>query len=278
LRLDAVVLGDLHLDRPDPDNSFQDGDDRLTQVVDDRIGSAIDESHVRELLEQRTERRAAALRMQELTLERRGLLDELSGVEERERTLLAEAIHDGPMQLLVAVAMQLQHLGMSVPPDVQDGLDTSIGILQTAIRSMRTPIIALSPPDLSRGLRIALRHLAEEIFIGTATAITVKGTADVNLSGPSKIGAHRILREALVNTRKHAQARHIELELTENGNTVIARLTDDGVGAASLDAGPGHLGMATMRARAAAAGAVLTITSTPGTGTTVLLTLPAGGR
>jgi two-component system sensor histidine kinase UhpB len=91
----------------------------------------------------------------------------------------------------------------------------------------------------------------------------------------STIGAHRILREALVNTGKHAQARHVELELTENGTALIARLTADRVGAASLDAGPGHLGMATMWARAAAEGATLNITSTPGTGTTVMLALPA---
>ena len=59
---------------------------------------------------------------------------------------------------------------------------------------------------------------------------------------------------------------------------MIARLTDDGVGAISLDAGPGHLGMATMRARADAEGARLDITCTPGAGTTVVLTLPTADR
>ena len=54
----------------------------------------------------------------------------------------------------------------------------------------------------------------------------------------------------------------------------IARLTDDGVGATRLNAGPGHLGMATMRARAEADGGRLDVTSAPGAGTTVVLTLP----
>src|SRR4051794_21975788 len=135
---------------------------------------------------ERKETDVAAARMHELTLERGGLLEQLSGVEERERVLLAEAIHDGPMQLVVAVAMRLEHLGTTLPPDVQHGLDTSIGLLHTTIRSMRTQIITLSPPDLSRGLGAALRHLAEGIFIGTTTAITIKGTADVNLTAPPK--------------------------------------------------------------------------------------------
>jgi signal transduction histidine kinase len=55
---------------------------------------------------------------------------------------------------------------------------------------------------------------------------------------------------------------------------VIIRLVDDGVGAATLDAGTGHLGLATMRGRAANEGGHLEIHSEPGTGTTVVLTLP----
>ena len=52
-------------------------------------------------------------------------------------------------------------------------------------------------------------------------------------------------------------------------------LIDDGVGSESLDAGRGHLGIATMRARADAEGGLLRIDSTPGVGTTVTLSLPA---
>jgi signal transduction histidine kinase len=122
---------------------------------------------------------------------------------------------------------------------------------------------------------VALRQLAEGIFMGTTTEISVRGLAHVNLTALSKGNAHRILREALVNTRKHAKATHVVLELTENENFVVARLTDDGVGATRFDAGPGHLGMATMRARADAEGAVLEVTCTPGVGTSVVLTLPA---
>ena len=44
---------------------------------------------------------------------------------------------------------------------------------------------------------------------------------------------------------------------------VVAVLTDDGVGAEFLDAGAGHLGMATMRARATTEGGDLQIDSSP---------------
>ena len=124
VRHDGIVLGYLHVYRADLDKPYQDGDDHLIQVLADRIGSAIAESRVRELLErQRTERSAIAIRLHELTVEQRELLEQLSGVEERERILLAEAIHDGPMQLVVAVMMRLENLGMTGGPTVQDGLE-----------------------------------------------------------------------------------------------------------------------------------------------------------
>jgi signal transduction histidine kinase len=275
VRHDGVVLGYLRVYRAARDRPYQVGDDDLIQVLADRIGYVIAGSRVRQLLEhQRTENRAVADRLQELTTEQRELLEQLAEVEERERTLLAEAIHDGPMQLVVAVMMRLENSGIAQESIDDVELERLIVTLETSIQRLRTLIVALTPPDLSSGLGMALRKLAEGIFLGTATQITVTGAAHVNLTVLSKCNAHRILREALVNARKHAQAGHVVLELTEHHGTVIARLTDDGVGARSLDAGPGHLGMATMRARAEADGGRLDVTSVPGAGTTVVLTLP----
>ena len=70
------------------------------------------------------------------------------------------------------------------------------------------------------------------------------------LNPPAKATAYRIMREALVNARKHAQAGNVTLRLEEHDGSVMLSLTDDGVGAASLKAEPGHFGLATMRARA----------------------------
>jgi CheY-like chemotaxis protein len=117
--------------------------------------------------------------------------------------------------------------------------------------------------------------LARSIFTGTPTVFTVVGPDHVPLSIPAKEATYRIFREALANTRKHAQATHVTLRLMQQHGLIVISLTDDGVGSASLDAGAGHLGMATMRARADAEGGQLHIESVPGLGTVVTLTLPA---
>ena len=110
--------------------------------------------------------------------------------------------------------------------------------------------------------------------MGTPTTVAVTGPTHVHLSVQATTAAYRIMREALVNARKHACASHVVLAVREEPDSVYLTLTDDGVGARSLNAGPGHLGIATMRARAEADGGRLEVTSAAGAGTTVVLTLP----
>src|SRR4029079_1846112 len=140
--------------------------------------------------------------------------EQLAEVEERERTLIAAGIHDGPMQLVVGVMMRLENYGIAQESIDDVELERLIVTLETSIQRLRTLIIALTPPDLSHGLGMALRKLAEGIFLRTPPQITVLGQAHVHLTALSKGNAHRILREAMVNARKHAHAEHVVLELS----------------------------------------------------------------
>lgn len=269
------VLGVLSVFRAEPGQSFATGDEDLVQVLADRVGAAIGESRMQEWLEQqRQERQAIAGRLIQLTSEQRELLDQLSEVEERERVLLAEAIHDDPMQLVIAVAMRLETLGMKSDAFGEE-LDELVGLLESAVERLRTLITALNPPDLAGGLGQALRRLAEGIFIGTPTRVHSTATGIPVLSAKSTETAFRIFREALVNARKHARATNVDLAVRQSGTQVVITLHDDGVGADSFDAGPGHLGMLTMRARAATEGGTLSVRSAAGGGTTVTLSLTA---
>ena len=274
VRHEGAVLGLLSIFRT-PDTPYQPGDEQPVQLLADRVGSALAESRLREVRDQeRVERRAVADRLLELTYEQRELLEQLASTETRERALLADAVHDDPMQMIVAAILRIDYLRLQVAGEQGDELDRVATLLETSVERLRKLIVAITPPDLSDGLGVALRNLAEGIFIGTTSVVTVIGPTNVSLNPPAKATAYRIMREALVNARKHAQAGNVTLRLEEHDGSVMLSLTDDGVGAASLKAEPGHFGLATMRARANAEDAQLHIDSTPGLGTTVVLTLP----
>jgi signal transduction histidine kinase len=159
IRHDGAVSGFLSVYRRERGEPYQVADDDLIQVLADRLGSAIADHRVRELLEQqRTEAKAIADRLQELTAEQRELLDQLASVEERERTLLAEAIHDGPLQLVVGVKMRIDTISMRGQAFTSEDTKLLADTLETAMQQLRTLIIALTPPDLSEGLGMALRN------------------------------------------------------------------------------------------------------------------------
>lgn len=88
---------------------------------------------------------------------------------------------------------------------------------------------------------------------------------------------YRIVREAISNTIRHAQARRLRFRLRHAGDHLGIELTDDGEGGADAAARPGS-GMRSMRSRAAELAG--DIHWTPGTegGTKVLLSFPLPGE
>lgn len=195
-------------------------------------------------------------------------------IAERERALLAEAVHDNPLQLVAAAILRLDSLQAQLPETAQPAVDQITGLLEQAVDGLRHVILSASPPDMSSGLGAALRVLAEDVFTGTTTQVDVTGPLHVQLPVETKEQAYRILREALINVRKHAAASNVLITLLESSGRVAVAVTDDGIGGATATSDPGHLGMTTMRARATAVGGTLTISSAPGQGTTVELDLP----
>lgn len=195
-------------------------------------------------------------------------------IEERERMLLAESVHDDPLQLIVAALLRIDTLQKVLQPSQAQTVEQIALLLEQAVERLRHLITALTPPDLSGGLGEALLQAAGGIFVGTQTAVEIIGPRHVPLTQEVKADCYRVLREALVNARKHSNSQRVTIELRCDEETVTLSISDDGDGAEVLDAGPGHLGVALMQARSEALGAHLRIDSTPGLGTKVLLVLP----
>jgi signal transduction histidine kinase len=216
------------------------------------------------------------------------LAAELAVAEQRERGRLAEDLHDGPVQDLTALSMQLGAMVERVgTPDRQPSSEHVAALLRRSedlvvntIAELRTVMFRLSPPDLEGlGLGQALRGRAEKIFAGSPVSVHLHSRFDVD--GPAGIitTAFRLGQEALVNARKHSDASNvwITLAISSDSSELVLGIADDGCGAdeaSYLRHQDGHLGIAMMIDRARQLGGSCEVTGRLGEGTTVRIRLP----
>jgi len=123
-------------------------------------------------------------------------------------------------------------------------------------------------------------------FSGVAKSLTPHTPVEVIVTGvPRRLGAElennlfRMGQEALANSVKHADARHIRLHIQFNAESVRLSVKDDGRGfdaESHLANGGGHLGLVGMRERAEQIGGNLTVRSVPGAGTEISVEVSTG--
>ncbi len=223
-----------------------------------------------------SERRAlGALREREERIRR--LLAGLVEAQEAERARIAADIHDDTIQVMTEVGMRVESFRrrLSAPEDVE-ALARVAETVESSIARLRHLLFELRPRALDEeGLAPALRQYLDRL------EDTVQATLDNRLSlEPSpeaRTILYRIAQEALVNVRKHAAARRVEVLLEQQGEGTYVRIADDGRG---FDPGApevtprGHVGLLSMKERAEMAGGWWRIESAPGAGTTVEFWVP----
>lgn len=276
LRDSSKVFGLLTVARAANKKDFDDFEIDLAQLLADRLGAFVHADSVRAHNEELNNLHShLGVRLQESEASRQALVVQLDETESRERLNLSEVLHDEPLQLVVAAMLRLDTWKGQADLDSDPTLDQIGTMLETSVEQLRMVISTLTPPDLSEGLGPAVRRLADATFFGSTTNVVVTGPNHVSLDPNTKVSVYRVVREALINARKHAQAANVLVELVNTHEMVQVRVTDDGIGIGELKSGSGHMGLTSMRARAEAAQAELVISSEPNSGTVVELSLAA---
>lgn len=200
-----------------------------------------------------------------LASDRERLLTEVVAAESRERARLAESLHDGPMQRLMAVRQDA----------ADDRRDTAQ--LDEAIAETRAIISAFHPAAARElGFAAALRAAVAPFPAARSTALTIHAGPDDQALADTLL--LRIAQELVVNAVKHAAPSRIDVLVREESGRRVLEINDDGIGIDSERADQavqaGHVGLAMVRRRVEDAGGAFSIATRPDGGTRSSVALP----
>lgn len=165
----------------------------------------------------------------------RELVERVLAAQAAERERLARELHDETGQTLTAALFGLRLLEDSI---TDPKVVAKVTELRTGLRRLVDDIgrIArgLHPTALADvGLGVALDQLCREHAQRYGTAVELRVDADASLEAlrPAlSLAVFRVVQEALTNTAKHANARHIAVILRRVGGRLHAAIEDDGSG------------------------------------------------
>lgn len=256
----------------------------VLQVINKRSGEQFDELDrdiLMALAAQATTSIINARLYQELEAEKNRIIT----IEDQERKKLARDLHDGPAQTLAAMIMDIdfinklyQHDPQRVPTELEKLRETA----QRTLAQIRNTMFELRPLVLeTQGLKAALETYTERLINvdGLNVHLDIRNLGDERL--PSKVEelCFAIIREAVVNIKKHAQAQDVWIIVEKRSKDLIVAVRDNGRGfdvqATRKSYGNrGSLGLLNMSERAELLGAKYDINSAPGRGTLVSLIVP----
>lgn len=191
-------------------------------------------------------------------------------LQEQERKRLARTLHDGPIQALIGMSMELGLCCMKTKLEELEKWRQRCLLLAQELRGICS---TLRPPDLDMiELSAAIRCDAnKKANLCKSIKLDLIDNAE-HLPSSVALSLFRIYQEATQNSLKHAQAKQIKVKLYLEQTHTILSISDDGKGfelPARLEelAHHDHFGLLGMQERADAIGAQLEITSKPGHGT-----------
>jgi signal transduction histidine kinase len=206
-----------------------------------------------------------------------------------ERARVARELHDGVLQSLMGIEMQVDVLRRQAAAEPQT-FSTHLGNLQRLLRqevlNVRELMLQIRPLDV--GPRQLVGYLANLVNkFGNDTGMVTNFTSSVDeVELPARVCHElaRIAQEGLVNVRKHSQARHVVVSLSRDESRWKLVIDDDGRGfdftgrlmQPELDAA--RKGPVVIKERVRAVSGELVVESRPGRGARLEITIQPRAR
>jgi signal transduction histidine kinase len=206
--------------------------------------------------------------------------------QEEERHRLARELHDETAQTLAALAITLDRARDSL----DDGSEPARGHVREAkaiatrlLDETRRLILGLRPAVLDDlGLVPAVRWQCETALSDRGIEARIEdGLGATRLPGYVEVALFRIIQEAVGNVARHADAAHVQIQLTREDGTVTVVVADDGKGfdvkvAMGTSGRARSVGLLGMQERVALLNGTMEVRSAPGSGTTLVVRIRPG--
>jgi len=213
-------------------------------------------------------------RVQSLQEVRRQLVSEAMQSDERHNREVAERLHDGPLQTLLAARLELDEARERIG---DPALDAVYSALQETAAALRSTVTELHPQVLAQlGLSPAVRELLRQFETRAGIAVEAD-LGDIGKCESQQL-MYRAARELLTNVGKHAKASTVTVRLDRIDDRVVLTIADDGAGFDPAVVGKslaeGHIGLGSLLARFDAMGGSMSIDSRLGQGARVTVVSP----
>jgi len=224
-----------------------------------------------------TARRAMEHALEQARAERQELIGAILAAESTERARLAEALHDDTIQVMTAAMLAVEQANRCHPSAALTQAGTSLSL---AIERARRLMFELCPTLLDEhGLARAVDSLCHQAALDAGFEVSVDISSRRFPTNVEEL-VYRTVREAVINARRHSQAKHLQVTVADRGDRVVGSVSDDGIGfdPLAVRSQPGaelHLGLPALAQRLRLVKGELRIESRPQAGTTIHFSVPA---
>jgi signal transduction histidine kinase len=192
---------------------------------------------------------AAGIAIENARLHQR--VQDVAVYEERDR--LARDLHDTVIQRLFAIGLALQSIAASPARAVDAGrIQPIVSDIDDTIRQVRSSIFELGSQDLDRGTRASVVSLLRELtpVVGFEVHASFDGPVDTAVSDVLSEHLLAVIREAITNVGKHAEASAARVTISVGEGQCVLRISDNGKGVTGSPERVGGFGIGNLRRRA----------------------------
>jgi signal transduction histidine kinase len=206
---------------------------------------------------------------------------------EAERSRIARDLHDGILQTLLSIEIQLDVLRRRVVSAPEQAV-ISLSTLQQTVKNegaeLRQTVTDLRPLRVQSADLVDLMRGFAERYRNESTVALDLLIDSTQLRAPDRVCREifQIYREALNNIKKHAKASHVVVKLSQDDSRLVLVVDDNGEGFSFAGKFTGdeldrlRLGPISIKERARTVGGVLTVESNPGHGARLTIEVPLG--